>query len=76
LSLIDNPATHESAFYTLDGRLSYGASDGSWEVALYSQNLTDQQYRIVATPFASFDGSLIEVFGPPRTFGGSIRVRF
>lgn len=76
LSLIDNPATKENAYYTLDGRLSYAAVDGRWEVALYSQNLTNQQYRIAATPFASFDGSLIEVFGPPRTFGGSIRVRF
>jgi iron complex outermembrane recepter protein len=76
LSLIDNPATRESAYYTLDGRLSYGAADGRWEVALYSQNLTNQQYRIIAAPFAGFDGSLIEVFGPPRTFGGSIRVRF
>ena len=76
LSLIDNPATNENAYYTLDGRLSYAAADGRWEVALYSRNLTNQQYRLVATPFASFDGSLIDVFGPPRTFGGSIRVRF
>ncbi len=76
LSLIDNPATNEHSYYTLDGRLSYGAADGRWEVALYSQNITNQEYRVVATPFAGFDGSLIEVFGPPRTFGGSIRVRF
>jgi iron complex outermembrane receptor protein len=76
LNLIDNPATNETAYSTLDVRASYGPANGRWEVALYSQNLTNETYRIVGTPFVSTNGGVIEIFGPPRTFGGSFRIRF
>lgn len=76
LNLIDNPATNEDAYYALDARASYGASDGRWEVAIYSQNVTNQEYRIAATPFAGTNGGVINIFGPPRTVGGSFLIRF
>ncbi len=76
LNLIDNPATDETSYYTANARVSFGPDSGRWEVALFSQNVTNQIYRIVATPFAGFDGSVIEIYGPPRTFGGSVRVHF
>lgn len=76
LNLIDDPATNEPSYYTLDARATYAWANGRWAVSLYSQNLTNQIYRIVATPFVGTDGSIIELYGPPRTYGASLRVQF
>lgn len=76
LNLIDDPATNEPSYYTLDARAEYSWANDRWGISLYSQNLTNQVYRIVATPFVSINGSLIDIYGPPRTYGASIRVRF
>ena len=76
LNLIDNPATNENAYATIDARASYGPSDGRWEIAIYGHNLADEEYRIAAAPFASINGAVEEIFGAPRTYGGSFRLKF
>jgi iron complex outermembrane receptor protein len=76
LNLIDNPATRQSAYTLANLRLGYAAPDDRWEVALYGQNVTNEEYRTVATPFVNFTGAVLELYGPPRTYGASLRVRF
>jgi iron complex outermembrane receptor protein len=76
LNLIDNPATDEAAHFTMDARLSYGFADRRWEIAAYARNLTDEQYRVAAAPFAGTNGAVIQIFAPPRTIGGSVRFNF
>jgi iron complex outermembrane receptor protein len=76
LNLIDNPTTDESAYTTVDARASYGPSDKRWEVAIYSHNLTNEEYRIAAAPFVGTNGAVEEIFGAPRTYGGSFLVKF
>lgn len=76
LNLIDNPGTYEKSYALTDLRADYQSAGDRWEAALFVKNVTGKQYRTVATPFVNFTGSIIEIYGPPRTFGGSIRVRF
>lgn len=76
LNLIDNPATRQDACTLANLRIGYAAPDDRWEVALYSQNVTDEEYRTVATPFVNFTGAVLELYGPPRTYGASLRMRF
>jgi len=76
LNLIDNPGTDEKSYTVTDLRASYISAGDRWEAAIFVKNATDEKYRIVGTPFVNFTGSIIEIYGPPRTFGGSVRVRF
>jgi iron complex outermembrane receptor protein len=75
LNLIDNPATREPSYTVANLRVGYSGPGDRWEVSLYGLNITDEHYRTVATPFVTFTGSVIEIYGPPRTYGASLRVR-
>lgn len=76
LNLTDHPATREDAYLTVNARIGFGASDDSWELSLYAQNITQQDYRVAAIPFVTTNGAVIEVYGPPRTYGVSLRTKF
>ena len=70
---IDNPATREPAYALANVRFGYTSADGRWEASLYGLNVTGEEYRTVATPFVNFTGSVIEIYGAPRTLGASLR---
>ena len=76
LSLIDNPATDEPAHSTVDARLSYVFGDHHWEIAAYARNLTNERYRVAAASFVGTNGAVEQIYAPPRTVGGSVRVNF
>ncbi len=76
LSLIDNPATREPAYGTLDARISFAGADRHWEIAVYARNVTDKAYRVAGAPFAGTNGAVNEIYGPPRTFGATVRFSF
>lgn len=76
LNLIDHPGTRADAYSVFDAIAGYRSADAKWEVSAYCQNLTDEEYRIVATPFVSTNGAIIQIFGPPRTYGAIVRVNF
>lgn len=76
LNLIDYPATREPGYLTVNARIGFGAADERWEVSVYAQNITRKDYRVAAIPFATTNGSVIEVYGPPRTYGLALRSKF
>ncbi len=76
LNLIDYPATREPAYLTVNARIGFGAADESWEISLYAQNITKKDYRVAAIPFVTTNGAVIDVYGPPRTYGVSLRSAF
>ena len=71
--------THQSKLYWAPDNISfepgYGLLDASvrlqspsanWAVTLWGKNLTDELYSQLGLPFL---GDLVEVWGPPRTYG-------
>lgn len=54
----------------LDARVSYLLSDRKIELSLWGKNLTDKEYVTHTTPFL---GNGFSIFGPPRTYGISVR---
>jgi iron complex outermembrane receptor protein len=76
LNLIDHPATRADSYAVFDARASYRSAGDRWELALYCRNLADEEYRTVGTPFVSTNGAVIEIYGPPRTYGALLRVNF
>jgi len=79
-----DPRKIQDALTLVNARLGFGASDQSWTVELWAQNLTDEEYFQVAFDPAlqgSSTGptatSMIDAFlGAPRTFGATARFKF
>jgi iron complex outermembrane receptor protein len=68
----DNVAK-ESAYGLLDAQVTVGPEGKDWSVALWGKNITDELYR---TNIISFFGEEVSQFGPPRTYGVDLRVKF
>ncbi len=56
--------------YTVaDARASIASGDGRWEVALWANNLFDEEYTEQAFNFVDITGLAAQLAGPPRTYG-------
>jgi iron complex outermembrane recepter protein len=49
---------------------------GSWDLALFVNNVTDRIYRITSNPTYYSSGLVTAIYGQPRMWGASIRCRF
>lgn len=72
----DDPANlpvhnHES-YGLLDAALGVSFAEGRWELNLWGKNLTDELYATHNIPFL---GDRFLTFGPPRTYGVTIKYR-
>ncbi|MGH8287102.1 MAG: hypothetical protein ACRETT_15245, partial [Steroidobacteraceae bacterium] len=63
----------EPSFGLLNASLTYGSSSGTWQVAAWAKNLTDEVYR---TSIIVFLGDEISLFGAPRTYGVNFTYNF
>jgi iron complex outermembrane recepter protein len=70
------PVEQEKAYTVLNARIGYAAQDGRWEVALFGDNLTEEEYRVYAFDSSLFAGVVAGVYGKPRTWGVSATFRF
>ena len=80
-----DPVTVQSGYALVDARIGIGPSDRRWSVELYATNLFNKNYSqgIFASPFQSIGGvnspqttNYSDFLGEPRTFGGTIRVKY
>jgi iron complex outermembrane recepter protein len=62
----NNPLTREGAYSTLDGNITWTATDGHFDVGIWSKNLTDTYYH-AGLIFNNY-GTIVND-APPRTFG-------
>ncbi len=65
--------TKEPAYGLLDARVSVGPESRNWVVSVWAKNLTDKLYRANVIPFF---GDEVSQFGPPRTFGLDLTLRY
>ena len=47
-----------------------------WEVALFAENVTDEEYVVQSFDIAALLGWIEEYYGRPRWVGGSVSYRF
>jgi outer membrane receptor for monomeric catechols len=69
-------ASVQRGYNLLHARLSYTFNDDRTQIALWSKNLTDEEYFDSVTPIISSFGVAVRLYRPPRTFGGEISHRF
>ena len=70
---IENLPLCEARDYTLvNARVSLAPTDQRWELALWSENLTDEEYEVEIFQQLSI-GSYIINYGIPRTYGVTLR---
>jgi iron complex outermembrane recepter protein len=63
----------EPSYGLVDGRIAIGPEDRTWSVAVWGKNLTDELYRVNVIPFF---GDEVSQFGPPRTYGIDLTLRY
>jgi iron complex outermembrane receptor protein len=70
------PVESEESYTVANARLGYGAPDGRWEVALFVNNLFEEEYRVYAFDSSLFSGVVAGVYAKPRTYGVTASFRF
>jgi iron complex outermembrane receptor protein len=63
----------EPSYGLVDGRIAIGPEDRRWSVALWGKNLADELFRVNVIPFF---GDEVSQFGPPRTYGIDLTLRY
>ncbi len=71
-----NPVKEQKAFSLVNARLSIGPANDRWSAELWAQNLFDTHYYQVAFDATTQTGTYNAFLGQPRTFGGTVRVKF
>jgi len=69
---INHPALSDSSYTTSNARLSYMAADERWEVALWANNLTNEEYLLTAFDMSTTNGVVSQVYAPPRQIAATI----
>ncbi|BBC73293.1 conserved hypothetical protein [Altererythrobacter sp. B11] len=71
--LISDPSFHIDPYTVFDANVSIETNDTKYQLSFFVKNLTDKYYW---TSVQGLQDSVIRYAGTPRTFGGSVTVRF
>lgn len=75
---INGPLVSGKGYALMNARIGYrfpvGGADT--EVSLFVKNLADKKHQTYAFDLSAYFGNTIQVYGPPRIFGGAVRVNF
>ncbi len=72
-----NEEVTEGGEYTLvDAKLSYVSPEDNWDASVFVNNLTDERSLTYSYDITGFGFYTIQVFGPPRWAGATLRYRF
>jgi iron complex outermembrane receptor protein len=70
------PVEREGAYNVANVRIGFGDKDDRWEIAAFVNNVNDERYRQYALDESLYDGSVLGVYAPPRTWGLTGTVHF
>jgi iron complex outermembrane receptor protein len=71
---INDPIIAAESYWTYDARVAIGDMAGDWELSVWGQNLSDEQY--VVQGLNSGLGAGNRTYNAPRTFGVTLSKRF
>lgn len=69
-------AVTENGYHVANARLSWAPADAGWEVAVFAENITDEDYVVQSFDIAAVLGWIEEYYGRPRWIGGSVSYNF
>ena len=69
-------AVSEDGYHIANARLSWSSADDKWEVAVFAENITDEEYVVQSFDIAALLGWIEEYYGRPRWVGGSVSYNF
>lgn len=69
-------AVTQGGYHVANARLSWTSTDENWELAVFADNITDENYVVQSFDVASLLGWIEEYYGRPRWVGGSINYNF
>ena len=75
-NLVFTPVIEEESYGVANARLAYTNAEDSWTVAVFVRNLADTEYRTYSFDSSGSFGSIEDVPGPQRWFGGSFTYRW
>jgi len=75
---LNGPLVTGESYAIFNARIAYEFELGGkeTELSLFVKNFTDETPLTYSFDLAAFFGNTIQVFGPPRIFGGSLKVNF
>jgi iron complex outermembrane receptor protein len=65
---------HEDGYGLANFRAGIGPTSGVWELAAWVDNAFDEEYRVTAR--ADDLGGFYELYGPPRSYGAALSMRW
>lgn len=74
-TVVCHPVEEEDDFIVGNARISLAPESDKWEVAVFVNNIGDEEYRVFAGD-ASFVGNTSSSFGAPRWYGASVSYRW
>jgi iron complex outermembrane receptor protein len=69
---INHPALSDDGYTTGNVRLSYMAPDDRWEVAVWANNVTNEEYLLTAFDLSTTNGVVAQAFAPQRQLGATV----
>lgn len=75
---INGPLVSGKGYVLMNARVGYRFSvgDADTEVSLFVRNLANKKNLTYAFDLSAYFGNTIQVYGPPRIIGGTVRVNF
>jgi outer membrane receptor protein involved in Fe transport len=67
---------YQSGYTTVNARVALASKEGVWEVALYAQNLTDENQSAAGFAAPLNAGNYMSFLNTPRMYGAEIRLDF
>jgi outer membrane receptor protein involved in Fe transport len=71
-----DPQKQQDAYTVANARLELGSRSQNWNVELWSQNITDEEYFQVAIDAPLQSGSWNAFLGAPQSFGLTVRFKY
>lgn len=69
---INHPAVSDTSYTAGNARLSYMDAEERWEVALWANNITNEEYLLTAFDLSTTNGVVSQVYAPPRQIAATI----
>jgi iron complex outermembrane receptor protein len=75
MSSVNAPSNLQAGYWIVNGQIRLAQIDDHWTVSAWVKNLTKTKYWTYVNDLPAF-GFIIEVYGAPRTFGGTLGFKF
>ncbi len=70
------PEIRQRGFNRINLRIAYGFNHGNSVVALWSKNITDEEYYKTPLAWGRLTGTAVRYYEAPRTYGVEVSHRF